>query len=286
MTTARHSPFEGDRIGDDGPTRALSATAGTLRAAQYWLTHYLQTWRGNLVSTFIEPVLYLLAFGLGVGALIEERGTAATGGPDFVGLSYVDYFAPGLLAAAVMMAVFFEAAWSVLGGMQYWYGYKAQSTSPLTVAQIIGGHQLFMAGRAMFNATVFVGVMFAFGAPQSAMVFLTIPLAAIVVWSISGPMAAYSVSRDSDATFPAVNRFVIQPMFLFSGTFFPVDQFPTAVAWVARATPLWHGVQVFRSLSLGTAELVPSLGHIAYLLMWFAVGIAFCLRAYPKPLQT
>ncbi len=74
-------------------------------------------------------------------------------------------------------------------------------------------------------------------------------------------------------------------MFLFSGTFFPVDQFPTAVAWVARATPLWHGVQLFRSLSLGTAEVLPSLAHVGYLLLWFVVGLVLCARAYPRPLQ-
>jgi lipooligosaccharide transport system permease protein len=127
--------------------------------------------------------------------------------------------------------------------------------------------------------------MYLFGAVQSPMVLLAIPLASVVVWSISGPMAAYSVSRDNDITFPAVNRFVVQPMFLFSGTFFPVEQFPSWIAWIARATPLWHGVQLFRSLSLGTAELGPSLGHIAYLLAWFAVGMVLCVRAYPRPLQ-
>jgi len=261
-------------------------TPGVLRAAEYWLAHYLRTWRGNLVSTFVEPVLYLLAFGLGVGALIEQRGSLETvDGFDFTKLAYVDYFAPGLLAAAVMMAVFFEAAWSVLGGMQYWFGYKAQSTSPLTIGEIVAGHQIFMAARAMLNAAVFVGVMYAFGTPHSALVLLTIPLAAVVAWSISGPMAAYAVSRDNDASFPAVNRFVIQPMFLFSGVFFPVEQFPPAVAWVARATPLWHGVQLFRSLALGTAEILPSLGHIGYMLLWFVAGMLLCFRAYPRPLQ-
>lgn len=264
----------------------FTRTPGSLRAAEYWLAHYLQTWRGNLVATVIEPVLYLLAFGLGVGALIEERGTDQSLVDASVGdISYVQFFAPGLLAAAVMMAVFFEAAWSVLGGMKYWYGYKAQSATPLTVGQLIAGHQLFMAARAMFNASIFVAVMFAFGAPRSWLVLLAIPLAGPVAWSISAPMAAYSVAREGDSSFPAVNRFVIQPMFLFSGTFFPVDQFPTAIAWVARATPLWHGVQLFRSLSLGTAELLTSVGHVAYLLAWFVVGLALCSRAYPRPLQ-
>jgi lipooligosaccharide transport system permease protein len=98
------------------------------------------------------------------------------------------------------------------------------------------------------------------------------------------PMAAYAATSENEATFPPIFRFVIVPMFLFSGTFFPVSQMPLVLELVAYVTPIWHGVELCRGLMLGTIELLPALGHLAYLLAWTFIGLVLAIRTYGKRL--
>jgi lipooligosaccharide transport system permease protein len=98
------------------------------------------------------------------------------------------------------------------------------------------------------------------------------------------PIVAFAASREHDNGFAALSRFGIVPMFLFSGTFFPVSQLPVVFRWVAYATPLWHGVELARSLTLGQVGVLAALGHVAYLLAWVVVGTAVALRIYRRKL--
>ena len=98
------------------------------------------------------------------------------------------------------------------------------------------------------------------------------------------PIAAYAATTESDSSFPPIFRFVIVPMFLFSGTFFPVSQMPLVLELLAYVTPIWHGVELCRGLMLGTIEVLPALGHVAYLLVWTIGGLVLARRAYRKRL--
>jgi lipooligosaccharide transport system permease protein len=123
-----------------------------------------------------------------------------------------------------------------------------------------------------------------FGAVNSWLGLLTIPVAVLIGTAFSTPLAAYAATRESEAVFPPIFRFVIVPMFLFSGTFFPVAQMPLAFEVAAYLTPIWHGVELCRGLMLGTIELLPALGHVAYLLAWTVGGLVLARRSYRRRL--
>jgi lipooligosaccharide transport system permease protein len=155
---------------------------------------------------------------------------------------------------------------------------------PLTERDVLIGHQLFVVTRVLTASAAYLVVVAAFGAVNSWLGLLAIPVAVLIGTAFSMPMAAYSATSDSDSSFPPIFRFVIVPMFLFSGTFFPVSQMPPALEFLAYVTPIWHGVELCRGLMLGTIELLPALGHVAYLLAWTIVGLVLARRAYRKRL--
>jgi lipooligosaccharide transport system permease protein len=133
--------------------------------------------------------------------------------------------------------------------------------------------------------TVFLAVMAMFGAIKSPEAVLLIPAGLLTGLAFAAPIAAYAVTLERDSGLTALFRFGVMPMFLFSGTFFPVTQLPAVLRVVAYVTPLWHGVDLCRHLALGRASLAGSLGHIAYLLLWFGVGFAVALSTYRRRLM-
>jgi lipooligosaccharide transport system permease protein len=132
--------------------------------------------------------------------------------------------------------------------------------------------------------TVFLAVMALFGAIKSPAAVLLIPGGLLTGLAFAAPIVAFSVTLERDSGLTALFRFGIIPMFLFSGTFFPVSQLPAALRVLAYVTPLWHGVDLCRTVALGDASLLRSLGHVAYLALWFGVGYAVALRTYRRRL--
>lgn len=257
------------------------STPMPVRAFEYHLVNFRRTWRGNIFTTALNPVLYLVAFGLGVGGLIDAEEAATR----FGGATYLEFLGPGLLAVTVMMSAFFESLWPVLGGIRWNGFYFAQAATPLSVRDLVLGHQLFVAFRSALTSSIFLLVLLAFGVVRSPWAFGVIPAAALLGVSFAAPVAAYSIGRESEAGFPAVMRYVAQPFFLLSGSFFPIEQLPTVMAWVARLTPIYHGVALIRALTLGDVRAGSILVHVAFLAAMCAFGIALSLRAYQKPLR-
>src|SRR5207302_10604479 len=130
--------------------------------------------------------------------------------------------------------------------------YYAMLATPLGIGDIVVGHQLWMATRVATSSAVYLAVIAAFGGIQSPLAVLALPACVLIGVAFAGPMAAYAATRERDGAFVPVMRFGIVPMFLFSGTFFPISRLPVVLEWVARATPLWHGVDLCRGLTLGT----------------------------------
>ena len=255
------------------------AGAFAIREFRFWLTNYRRTWRGSIYSSVLNPVLYLGAMGLGLGTLVNARHAGGLGG-----VSYLVFLAPGLLAATAMQTAVGESTYPVLGSVKWLKTYQAAAATPLRPADIFHGHLLFTAMRLSMNCVIFVAVMAGFGAARSPGVLAALPVAVLTGLAFAAPIEAYAVTRTKDQAFALLFRFGMIPLFLFSGTFFPVSQLPEWIRPVAYATPLWHGVALCRSLSLGTATLGGALGHIAYLLLLTAVGIAAGQRTYVRRL--
>ena len=253
--------------------------AHAVREFRFWLTNYRRTWRGSIYSSVMNPVLYLGAMGLGLGTLVDKHGPASLGG-----VSYLVFLAPGLLAAQAMQTAMGESTYPVLGSVKWLKTYQAAAATPLRPGDIFHGHLLFTTMRLAMNCSVFVVVMAAFGAVRSAWVLAALPVAVLTGLAFAAPVEAYAVSRTTDQSFSMLYRFGLIPLFLFSGTFFPISQLPGWIRPLAYVTPLWHGVALCRSLSLGTATVGAALGHVAYLAALAAAGIAAGHRAYRRRL--
>lgn len=231
-------------------------------------------WRSSLISTVLEPVLFLAAMGLTLGSLVD-RGQGAPGG-----VSYLAFLAPGLLAAAAMQNASFESTYPVLGAIKWDKTYEAVLATPAGIRDILIGHLLYIGLRATTSATLFLAVLVLFGAAASPLAVLAVPAAVLTALAFAAPITAFAARLDNDTGFSVLQRFLILPMFLFSGTFFPVGQLPAFFEWVAYLTPLWHGVALSRGLALGTLDAGSALLHVGYLGLWLAAGGALALRSF------
>jgi lipooligosaccharide transport system permease protein len=154
------------------------------------------------------------------------------------------------------------------------------------VRDLFAGHLTWIGLRVLMVVTVFFVVMGLFGAIESPEAVLLIPAGLLTGMAFAAPVAAYAVTLERDSGLTALFRFGVIPMFLFSGTFFPVSQLPAALRPVAYLTPLWHGVDLCRHLALGQASFLGSLGHVAYLGLWFGGGCLIGVRTYRRRLVT
>lgn len=256
----------------------MSSLALAARPLEFFFAQYRRVWRGTAISSVVTPVLFLLAFGFGLGTLVDRSSDL----PD--GISYLEFVAPGLLAATAMQLATFEASWPVLAAIKWSRQYHAMLASPLRVGDILLGHQAFIAARMLMTATVYLAAIAAFGAVNSPLGILAIPVTVLVGIAFAGPIAAWAAYTEREQSFVAIFRFVVLPMFLFSGTFFPIERLPGILEVVAWVTPLWHGVDLSRQLTLGDVEPWSALGHVAYLLAFAAVGLRLALWRYRKRL--
>lgn len=254
-------------------------TALAWREYRNWLTRYRRTWKGTLVISVLNPLLFLVAVGLGIGQLVEP-GTAGLDGATYLG-----FFAPGMLAAAAMQNGMVEAGFGVSWAKRQAGCYGTAAATPLGSADIFGGHLLFMVSKLAISAAAFLLVLVAIGAAESTMVVFALPAAVLLGLAFATPAAAWAVTLPNPSRVGAAFKWVVMPLYLFSGTFFSISQLPTWLQWLAYATPLWHGVDLCRSLSLGTATWSSSAGHVIYLVGLTAVGGFVSLRLYERHLH-
>jgi lipooligosaccharide transport system permease protein len=249
------------------------------RQLRFWLTNYRRTWRGSIYSSILNPVLFLGAIGLGLGSLVNAHGTARLGG-----VSYLAFLAPGLLAAAAMETAVGESTYPVYGSIKWNKVYQAAVASPLRPADIFRGHVLFVTLRLTMNCAIFLAVAAAFGAVRSPWMIAALPVAVLTGLAFATPIEAWAVTRTRDTSFTMIFRFVMIPLFLFSGTFFPITQLPSWLQPVAYLTPLWHGVSLCRALNLGTVDLGQAAIDVAYLAALATAGLLAGNRSYRRRL--
>ncbi len=262
----------------------LGGRPGWLRVYGYMLLRYKRTWRGTLTTSFLYPLLYLLAMGIGLGHLVDNHLATSGGLGRLGGVSYVEFIAPGLLAATAMQMGMNEATYPVMRGVKWDRTYFAMISTPIPVSHIQYGHLAWVATRLALAAAVFLGVIAAFGDVNSPLAILAVPCAMLTGLAFASPMMAFAATQENDNSFTLVYRMAVIPLFLFSGTFFPISQLPSWLQVVAVATPLYHGVELCRGLVLGRLDFWPSIGDAAYLLAVVIVGVIWGQRSYRRRL--
>jgi lipooligosaccharide transport system permease protein len=260
--------------------RAARPTSGARRVYEHLFLRYRRTWRGSLASTFLNPLLFLGSLGFGLGHFVDRNGTLAALG----GVSYVSFLAPGLLTTTAMQVGMGEAAWPVLGAVLWTKDYIAMVNTPLRVVDLLVGHMTYIVVRLVMATTAFLVTMALFGTIHSPLGVLAGPAAVLTGMAFVTPLAAFSVTRRDDSSFSVVFRFVMTPLFLFSGTFFPISQLPRAIRPVALVLPLWHGVDLARMLTLGHVRAAAAVVHVAVLLAYIGVGLLLAAHEYHRRL--
>jgi lipooligosaccharide transport system permease protein len=256
-------------------TAAAYARSGVGRVFEHRFLQYRRSFRATLFSSFLTPVLFLAAMGLGLGGYVDQSADAS-----LEGLSYLAFLAPGLLAATCMQSAAFEAAFPIMSGLVWSRVFHAMYATPISGRDIALGNLAWIALRMLLVATIFTVVIIAFGAAASPLIVLAIPVGVLTGLAFAAPIMAFSATQRTPEKFNAVFRFGITPLFLFSGTFYPVESLPTLLQPLAWITPLWHGVALSRALSLGTVSEEPlmALIHLVALLGFFLVGTWFAVR--------
>ncbi len=257
------------------------SSPGAFRVANWNLTAWKRMWAGNLMSSLIQPLLYLLGLGVGVGSLVDRNSSSSQ---VLGGLPYAAYVAPGLMVSTAMTLGAFESMWPVLGGLKWQRGYHAIAATPLEAADIVRGHATWIAVRSGTAAALVAVVLALFPDTRSWGLIPAVVAATLVGVSFAMPVMATSIDAEMDGQFAAIQRFVIIPLFLFGGAFYPLSQLPTVVQWAARAFPLWHGVVVARAFTTGHVRPLAVLGHLAYCAVFVIVGGVVSTRRLRKKL--
>ena len=260
-----------------GPVR------GVLVVVEHFFVWYRRNWRSTAVSSILQPLLFLLAFGVGFGALVDGTGavTAATGGTD-----YIVWLAPALLAVSAVQTATFESTYPVLSGFVWQRVYHAMTAGPVSPAQLAVGHIVWVAVKIAGSGAVYVAVIAVFGGVAGPGVVVSLLAAVLAGAAVAALVTAFTATLESEgAAFNTLFRFVLIPMTLFSGTFFPVDRLPEWVQPLAWISPLWHGTELARAAALDRWQPLAALGHTAYLAVLLAVGVALAGRLFTRRLM-
>lgn len=226
------------------------AKRGSWYVAEYRLRN-MWKWKRSIITDGLgSPVLYLTSIGLGVGGLVN-----ANLGPNGIGgVPYLTFLAPALIAAAAMQGVMSEVMFPTLAGFLWNKGFFAMRATSLTGGQIAEGVLIAATCRIVFTTAVYWAVLRAFGAVDWSSALTLIPVAILggVCWG--GLMLAITAhAKSDDAIISIAMRLVIMPMFLFSGTFYPLSTLPLSVQWLGWISPLWHATELGRWVSYGLA---------------------------------
>jgi lipooligosaccharide transport system permease protein len=245
-----------------------------LRKLEHSLFVYRRIWRGTFFGTVLSPILFLSAMGVALGSLVPTM-TA------FGGVPYIVFLAPGLLAAQSMQTGTIESTWPLFSGFKWSKTFEAMIGTPQGVRDIVLGHLYWLIVRVAIVTGIFVLVAFVFGAIAFPWGLLAWPAAILTGVAFGMPMAAWTATQKDEQSFSIIFRFIITPLFLFSGTFFPIEQLPEAVRSVAWLTPLFHGVALTRSLAIGhDLDPLTLAIHALVLVALAGIGTAIAFRTF------
>ena len=197
-----------------------------------------------------NPVLYLISVGIGLGGLIDK----SVGPAGIDGVKYLTFLAPALLAQAAIQGAMDETVFPTIEGFKWHKTFYSMNSTPLSGTQISIGVFLAAFFRTIYTVIFYFGVMWAFGALDSPKAWLAIPTAIFAGISFGALMQAVAAKLENENIFFVVlGRFIMMPLFLFSGTFFPLTSMPIFLQWIGWISPLWHATELGRYLTYGHA---------------------------------
>ncbi len=250
---------------------------GAWRVAEYRF-YSMSKWMGAVLANGVgNPILYLISVGLGIGALVDSN----SGGQGLGGVSYLMFVAPALLAAAAIQGVMDEVTFPTMDGFVWDKLFFAINSTSVSSRQIADGVMIVALTRGLFTSGIYLAILVAFGAVPLSSVLGLMASSMLAAWGWSSIMLAVTARLERDeGYFAIIARFIVAPMFLFSGTFYPLDQMPIFLQPIGWVSPLWHATELGRNLSYGM-EVDPIMFwvHIGYLALLGAVGMAL---TYPK----
>ncbi len=255
------------------------ATPLPLRVFESEARVYRRTWRGSVISSFLNPILYLAAMGVGLGSLVDQN---LPGGVE--GVSYLTFLAPGLLVANAMQTGAGEGAWKVMAGIKWAKTYHAKLATPVGVPSLVAGHMLWSGARVLMVSVIFAMIMAVFRVAPLFQSLLAVGPALLVGLAMAAATTSFTARLEEPTGLPLFFRFVVIPMFLFSGAFFPIAQLPGWLQLIALTTPMYHGVELSRAIVVGTDPAVTWWVSVLYLVAWIAIGTALAIGPFRKRL--
>jgi len=251
-----------------------------LRVVEREARVYRRLWRGSVFSTFLIPALFLLAIGRGLGGLVDQRNQLVEG------LSYLQFVTPGLLAANMMQASAPGSLWPVMAGTKWVRFFHGAVATPVSPGDVYGGYVVWITARMAVAAVAFVAVAALIGGVPSLWGVLAVPAATLTAMAFIAPLTAFAATQTTDISFGVLMRLIITPLFLFSGTFFPVSQLPGWLQPMARFSPLWHGVELCRAAMTGSADWLAVVAHVVVLGAIVAAGWLWGTRTFARKLAS
>jgi lipooligosaccharide transport system permease protein len=257
----------------------------TARFGAWYVTEHkiraMRGYLGTLIATALgTPILYLFAFGVGLATLITHNV-----GPN-PNVTYIQFVAPALLASAAVLVAMEEYTFGILLGLKWNPTYVAMNASPITPRQIVNGIMLFVLLRMLITTSIYFVVMVIFGAVSGASGIFIIAAGLLGGFAFA-PVAAYSATIQEDrGQFAILQRTVILPLTLFSGTVFPLTQLPIYLQWIGWLSPLWHASELGRQFSYGPTEPIwLTVVHVLYLVGLGVLGWQLCVAQFTKRLN-
>jgi lipooligosaccharide transport system permease protein len=261
---------------------AKVAARGSIFVAEARLRNMMK-WIWLIIGLAIaNPVLYLVSIGLGVGAYIDKN----TGGMGVDGVSYITFLAPALLATAAIQGAIDESVYPTLEGFKWNKIFFSMNSTPLSGNHIAMGVFLNSLIRVIFTAVIYWFVMLAFGVLESPRAWLAIFTAVMAGAAFGALMQALAgMLENEDIFFTVLQRFVIMPLFLFSGTFYPLTNMPIYLQWIGWISPLWHATELGRWLTYGhEISTLMLYTHFIFLNSLLLIGIIASRRIFTRRL--
>ena len=248
------------------------------RAVEREMRVFSKLWRGSLFSTFLSPVMFLFAMGIGVGGLVNERSGGVSG------LDYLAFIVPGVMAGSAMQTASNDSLWGVMAGMKWMRFFHGMVATPMRPADVYAGKVVWTGMRVGLSSTVFLCIATLFGGVLSPLGVLAIPSTILTAVAFSAPLSAWAATQEVDRNFALVSRLGIMPLFLFSGTFFPVSQLPDWIEPLSRLSPLYYGVDLCRMFTTGQPRWTDALVNVAVLVVFAGIGWRFGTRTFTRRL--